>query len=158
MLFSFACWPSVRLLWKYICSAPPVFQLGCFIVVELYAFFIYFGYYCVLDILFANIFSCCLFILLMVPFAVQYLLTWCSPICLFLRPMTKNILTVFSSRSFMGLGLTFKSSIHFELILIMMWDNGLVSFFLRCRLVFPMLFIEETIVSWLDVLCSFVVN
>ena len=89
------------------------------------------------DILFANIFSHSvgsLFVLLIVSFTVQKLLVWCSPICLFLllfplpeetypkkillRPMSKRVLPVFSSRSFMVLGLTFKSLIYLEFIFV----------------------------------------
>uniref|UniRef100_A0A8C4KWJ5 Uncharacterized protein n=1 Tax=Equus asinus TaxID=9793 RepID=A0A8C4KWJ5_EQUAS len=35
-----------------------------------------------------------------------------------LRPMSKSVLPMFSSRSFMVSGLTFKSLIHFELIFV----------------------------------------
>ena len=35
-----------------------------------------------------------------------------------LRPVSKSVLPVFSSRSFMVLGLTFKSLIRFELIFV----------------------------------------
>uniref|UniRef100_A0A9L0T2D5 Uncharacterized protein n=1 Tax=Equus caballus TaxID=9796 RepID=A0A9L0T2D5_HORSE len=90
------------------------------------------------DIWFANIFSQllgCLFILLMVSFAVQKLfslmkshlfifsilaLAWSDMVLenMLLRPMSKSILAMFSSRSFMVSGLTFKCLIHLELIFV----------------------------------------
>ena len=78
-IFSYAYWPFVCLLWRNVCSGPlPVFYLGCLSFLMLS---------CVnpLDILdinpssdlsFVNIFShsvVCLFVLLMVSFAVQKL-------------------------------------------------------------------------------------
>ena len=86
---------------------------------------------------FANIFSHsvdCLLILSMVSFAVQKLLSLIGS-CLFtfaftsfslgdrskntlLQFMTKSVLPMFSCRSFMVSGLTFRSLIHFELICI----------------------------------------
>ena len=86
-------------------------------------------------ICFANIFSHsvgCLLILLMVFFAVQELFSLIqSHLFIFAsvafafgirlkkslpRPMSRNFLPMFSSRSFMALGLAFNSSIHCELI------------------------------------------
>ena len=83
----------------------------------------------------ANIFShlvCCLFVLLMVSFAVQKLfsLIWSHVFNfafvslawgdisrkILLRSMSKSMLHVFSSRRFIIWGLAFKSLIHFELI------------------------------------------
>ena len=87
------------------------------------------------DISFADIFSYSVgspFILLTVSLCKSFLV-WCNPICLFLllfllpeetskkvllRLMLKSILPMFSSRNFMVSGLTFKSLIHFEVILI----------------------------------------
>ena len=83
------------------------------------------------DTLFANLFSHSvggLFVLLMVFFAVQKLLSLIRSHWLvfascvsqgnvskktLLRPMSKNLSPVFSSRSFMVLGLPFMSLIHF---------------------------------------------
>ena len=86
---------------------------------------------------FANIFPhsvSCLFILLMVCFAVQkllslirsnlFILTFGSLVWgdrskkLLLRLMSKSVLPMFSSRIFMVFGLTFKSLIHFEFIFV----------------------------------------
>uniref|UniRef100_A0A9L0T2N9 Uncharacterized protein n=1 Tax=Equus caballus TaxID=9796 RepID=A0A9L0T2N9_HORSE len=90
------------------------------------------------DTWFANIFTQllgCLFILLMVSFAVQKLfslmwshlfifsfvsLAWSDTVLenMLLRPMSKSILPMFFSRSFKVSGLTSKSLIHFELIFV----------------------------------------
>ena len=63
-----------KMLVKFLC---PFFNWVLWVfVAELYDFFMYFGYNYLSDILFANIFSHsvgCLFILLMVSFAVQKL-------------------------------------------------------------------------------------
>ena len=86
---------------------------------------------------FANIFShsvCCLFVLLMFSFAVQKLLSLIrSNLFIFvfifftlggelkkilLRFMSKSILPMFSSRSFIVFGLTFRSLIYFEFIFV----------------------------------------
>ena len=77
---------------------------------------------------------CYLFILLMVSFAVQKLLSLIRS-CLFifvfisitlgggskkilLQPMSKSVLPMFSSRSFIVSRITFKSLIHFEFIFV----------------------------------------
>ena len=75
---------------------------------------------------------CCLFVLLMVSFAVQMLLSLIRFPCLFLllfplpeetkkvllQLMSKSVLPMFSSRSFMVSGLTFRSLAHFEFIFV----------------------------------------
>ena len=90
-----------------------------------------------LQIFFANIFSYsrgCLFILLMVFFAVQSFLVLCSPtgLFMFLLPLflvsnpkyiiaktdVKELFPYRFSRSYMVSGLTFKSLIHFESIFV----------------------------------------
>ena len=99
-------------------------------------------------IFFANNFSHsvgCLFILLMVSFAVQKLLSLIrSHLFIFafvsfalgdrskkilLRFMSNSVLPIFSSRSFMVSSLAFKSLIYFEFIFYMVWENVLISFF-----------------------------
>ena len=84
---------------------------------------------------FANIFShseCCLFILFMVYFAMQKLLSLIrSNLFIFifitlggglkkilLQFMSKSVLPMFSSKSFIVSGLTFRSLIHFEFIFV----------------------------------------
>ena len=64
---------------------------------------------------------------------------------------------MFSSRYFMVSGLTFKSSVLFELIFVHGIRDKFHSFACGCS-VFPTPFIEETILSLLCVICLFVVN
>ena len=92
MLSIFPCTilPFVCLLWKTVYSESlHIFKLVFFFfAIELNEFFIYFGYNSLSVILFADIFSHsvnCLFILLMVFFAMQKLLILYSPTCLFLH-------------------------------------------------------------------------
>ena len=80
MLSIFSCnsWPSVFLLWRNVClGLLPIFGLGClFFDVELHELLVYFGDNPLSVAGFANIFSHsegCLFVLFMVPFAVQKL-------------------------------------------------------------------------------------
>ena len=71
------------------------------------------------------------------------------------KSMSRSLFPMFSSSSFIVSGLTFKSSIHFELIFYMEWDNGHILFF--CIWItsfpntfyyfFPTPFIEETVLS-----------
>ena len=98
---------------------------------------------------FANIFSHsegCLFVLFMVSFALQRLLSFIRSHLfifvftsitvggeskkIFLWFMSKSVLPMFSSKSFIMSGLTFRSLIHFELIFCV-WCEGvvLISFF-----------------------------
>ena len=58
--------------------------------------------------------------------------------------MSKSLLLVFYSRSFMVLSLPFKSSIHFEFILVC-GVSGLISFFCCICPVFATPFIEEIV-------------
>lgn len=98
-----------------------------------------------MDIEFANDFSPsveCLFIFLIIFFAEQSLLVWCSPTCLFwlLLPMIlvsypkyycqeqcwEGIFPMFSSGSFMASVSIFKCLIHFELTFmynVRLWSN-----------------------------------
>ena len=111
---------------------------------ELHELFVYFG-----DPLpvtsFANIFShfvSCLFILFMVSFAVQKLLSliW-SHLFIFLfltlggrlkkillQFMSKSVLLLFSSKSFIVFGLTFRLLIRLSLFLCMVLGSVLISF------------------------------
>ena len=141
-IFSCAYWPSVYLLWKNVCPDPlPNFWSGCLFLLllsfmnSLYIMEIN----PLLDKLFANIFSqlvCCLFILLLVSFALQKLfslikshlfifsfvsLVWKDVVLgkILLSSMSKSVLPIFSSRSFMVSGLTYKSLIHLEFIFVL---------------------------------------
>ena len=91
-----------------------------FSVVELYEFFIYFVYLHLIIRTFTSIFSHLvgnLLILLMISF-VAISLAW-GDISRqgLLRSKSNSVLPIFYSRSFMVSGLSFKSLIHFELIL-----------------------------------------
>ena len=139
MLSIFSCvyWPSVYLLWRNVSlSLLPIFRLGCL-----------FLYCCCMSCLyileikpllvtsFAIIFSIsvgCLFVLLMVSFAVQKLVSlirshlfifvfisitlgdW--PKKKFVWFMSENVLPMISYRSFVVSCLMFKSLSHFEFI------------------------------------------
>lgn len=75
-----------------------------------------------------------------------------------LRFMSKNTLSMFASRSFMGsLSMNVEVS-DFELFLYKVWEGGLVSLFCMWPSYFPTSFIEETILSPFYIFCSFVVN
>ena len=135
-ILSCVCWQSVYLLWRNVyLGLPPIFGLDCL-------FFLILSCMSCLYILeinplsvasFANIFSHslgCLFILFMVPFAVQKLLSFLrSHLFIFvfilitlgggskrilLWFMSYSVLPIFSSKSFIVSGLTFRSLIHFE--------------------------------------------
>ena len=85
-------------------------------------------------------------------YCAEHLGVWCSPICLFLllltlslesgqkkslEPMPRNLLLIFSSKSFMISGLTFKALSCFELIFILAYDSNPVLFFSMCLFSFP---------------------
>ena len=98
-------------------------------------------------------------------------LVWCSPPCLFfilvwdLRlstgPMSKSILPMFSSRSFMVSGFTFKSLVYFELIFVCGVRYGCF-IFLHLIIQFPqhdlLKRLAETVCSLLYILGFFVVK
>ena len=145
MLSVFSCvsWLSVCLLWRNVyLGLPPIFSVGCFLILRCMSCL------CILEIIplsvssFANIFSHskdCLFILFIVSFAVKKLLSlirshlfffnfhysrrWVKKILL--RFMSKNVLPMFSSKSFIVSGLTFGSLIHFKFVL----GSVLISYF-----------------------------
>ena len=144
MLSSFSCasWPSVCLLWRNVyLDLPPMFWLGCLFVcfvLSSLSFLYILEINALLVISFTNIFSQsvgCLFVcLFMVSFAVQQLISLIMSHLvifafiyitlgdrskkIFLRFMSKSNLPIFSSRSFMVSGLTFRSLIHFEFIFV----------------------------------------
>ena len=63
---------------------------------------------------------------------------------------------MFSSRSFIISGLTFRCLIHFEFILCMVLESVLVSFFYKCWPVFSASLAKEIVFSPLYILASFV--
>ena len=131
-IFSCVCWPSVCLLWRNVdLSLLPIFWLG-----YLGVFFILSCMNClyILEInplsvaLFANIFSHsigCLFVLFMVSFDAQKLLSFIryhlftfvfvsitlgdGSKKILLQFMSESVLPMFSSRSFIVSSLTFRS-------------------------------------------------
>ena len=166
-IFSCACWPSVCLFWKNVYSGLlPIFKRFFFFLILSCMRYLY-----ILDInpllviSFANSFSHsagCLFVLLMVSFAVQKLLSlirshWFCFLChgrqikkILIWFMSKTVLPIFSSRSYIVSGLTFRSLIHFEFILYMVWENVLISFFYMYLSSIP------SITYWIDYLFSIV--
>ena len=136
-IFSCVCWPSMCLLWRNIC-------LGLLPIFVLIVFLIYNSISCLYLLetnplsvaLFANIFSHSdgrLFILFMVSFAVQKLLSLIRSqlfiiiIIIILGSasrkilwwfMSESVFSMFSSKSFIVSYLSFKSLIHFEFIFV----------------------------------------
>ena len=140
-IFSCASWPSVYLLWRNVyLDCLPISWLGClFFDIELNRLSVYFGINPLWVALFVSIFSHsvgCIFLYLffqfIVSFPVQMLLSLTrshlfSFVFIFitlggvskkivLRFMSKSILPMFSYRTFIVSGLTFRSFIHFEFI------------------------------------------
>ena len=138
-IFSCACWQPVCLLWRNVyLGLLPIFRLGCLFLCYwvVWAVCIFWKLSpCQLH-QFANIFSQsigCLFVLFMVSFAVQKLVSlirshlfifafislaladWPKKTVWF---MSENVLLMFSSRSFMVSCLIFKSSSHSEFIFV----------------------------------------
>ena len=141
MLSSFSCasWPSVCLLLRNVClGLLPICGLGWFFLILSCMTCLYILEINPLSIdSFANIFSHSegyLFVLFMVSFAVQKLLSFirCNLFIfvfisitlgggskkILLWFMTKSVLPMFSSKSFIVSGLTFRSQIHFEFIFV----------------------------------------
>ena len=139
-IFSCTSWPSVCVLWRNVyLGLLPIFWLGCLV-------FLILSCVSCLHILeinplsvasFANIFSYsegCLFILFMFLFDVQKLLSLIRShlfiiVFIFIALgggskkillwfMSKSVLPVFSSKSFIVSSLTFKSLIHSEFIFV----------------------------------------
>ena len=142
MLSSFSCasWPSVCLLWRNVyLGLQPIFGLGClcFLLLSCMSCLYILEIKPLLVTSFASIFSqaaCCLFVLFMISFAVQMLLSFIrSPLFSFvfifitlgggskkilLRFFSKSVLPMFSSKSFIISGFTFRSLIQFEFIFV----------------------------------------
>ena len=147
-IFSYACWPSACLLWRNVyLDLLPIFHLVLFVCFCCWAVCTFWRLSpCHLHHL-ATVFSHfigCLFIIFMVSFAVQKLVSliryhwfifvfisialgeW--PQEIIVRWMLENILPMFSSRSFMVSCLIFKSLSHFEFIF--MHSVGCVFYFI----------------------------
>ena len=132
-IFSCACWPSVCLLWRNVfLDLLPIFIfilncMSCLYILEVNPLSV---------TSFANIFShsvCCVYVLFMVSSAVQNLFSLIECYLfifvfvsitlgdgsqkILLWFVSKSVLPVFSSRSFIVSGLTFRSLIHFEGVL-----------------------------------------
>ena len=82
-IFSCAFWPSVCLLWRNVyLNLLPVLLIGLFLDIELHELFVYFGDESLAGCLLCRYFSHslgCLFILFMVSFVVQKLLSLIMP-------------------------------------------------------------------------------
>ena len=134
-IFSCFCWPSAFPLWKNVYFVLPIFQFFRTLSCMSCLYMLYINPLMVIS--FSNIFSHsvdCPFILLMVSFAVQKLLSLIrSHLFIFvfvsftvgdrskkilLQFMSKSVLPMFSSRSFIVSGLTFSSLIHFAFIFV----------------------------------------
>ena len=72
--------------------------------------------------------------------------------------MSERVLPMFSSRSFIVSGLTFRYLIHFEFIVVMVLESVLVSFFYRWLMSFSAPLVKEIVFSPLYILASFVKN
>ena len=176
-IFSCAFQPSVCLLWRSVyLNLLPMLWLGCSFVCLLFILSciscLYIWEINLLSIAsFANIFSQsigCLFILSMVCFAVQKLLSLIRPYLLIfafifitlggeskktlLWFMSKSSLPTFPSKSFIVSDVTFRSLIHCEFIFVSGHRECLDFICLHAPL------IEETVFSPLYILASFVVD
>ena len=123
-IFTSACWPSVFPLWENVYFFFMLSYMICLYMLDINPLLI---------ISLANIFSHsvgCLFILLIISFAVQKFLSLIrSQLFLFplfqemdpkkvLQFMLKSVLPMFSSRSFIVFSLTLRSLIYFEFIFV----------------------------------------
>ena len=133
-IFSCVCWPSVYLLRRNVyVGLLPIFWLGClFFDIELHELFEYFGdwflvscFICKYFLLFQGLsfhfvygFLCCakafkfkshlfifVFIFITLGYGSKKILLW---------SMSKSVLPIFSSKSFILSSLTFRSLSHFE--------------------------------------------
>ena len=139
-IFSCVCWPSVCLLWRNVClGLLPTFWLGCLFYWcwAAWAVCVFWRLILYQFVSFAIIFSHsegCLFIFFIVCFAVQNPLSFIrSHLFIFvfisiaqgggskrimLWFMSKTILPMFFSKSFIVSGLIFRFLIHFEFIFV----------------------------------------
>ena len=179
-IFSHVCCPSICQPWRNVCfNLLPVFSLRCAFVLSCVSSLYILVINHLSDISFANmsfIQDITFFSLFRwFPSLSKNFLVWCRTVSLFLLllPFTeetypkkillslvsKSILPMFSLRSFMVSGLTFKSLIHFEFISDM-WYKKVVQFhsFAWSYFLFPTPFIQETVSSLLYILGAFAIN
>ena len=173
IIFSWAYWPSVCLLWRKVClGILPIFYWVILLLLLSYMSCLY-----ILEIkplsfvLFTNIFSqtvACLFVLLMVPFAVQKLVRlirshsfifsfisiasgdWPKKILVWFT--SENVLPMLSSRSFTVSCLMSKPLSCFEVFcMCMVWGCVLTSLIYEYLSSFP------NTICWIDIfpLCIF---
>ena len=161
LLSTFSCvyWPPECFLWR---NVPFKSSAHCLIGLFVFLILSWINCLCILSIYPLSVTSfeiifphseCCLF-MFMVSFAVQKLLSLIRPhlfifVFIFiilgggsrkilLWFMSESVLPMFSSKSFIVSGLTFRSLIHFEFIfLCMVLESVLVSFFYRWLTSFP---------------------
>ena len=132
-IFSCVCWSSICLIWKNVFSGPcPLFNLVFYFSLWCLVLWVLCIFWKVTPYQIYHMQICCIFILLIVFFTVKkrfglinsYLfifafisLAWGDMSRkILLRAMWKSVLPMFSSRSFMAWGLTFKPLVHFEFI------------------------------------------
>ena len=70
--------------------------------------------------------------------------------------MSESVLPMFSSRSFIVSGLTFRSLIHLNFFLCMVLESVLVSFFYTWLTSFPSTIVKKVVFSSLYILASFI--
>ena len=137
-IFSYVCWPHICLLLKNVCSYPsPTFEWGCFFLINLFQLFVdsgyqlfvrwldckYFFLFCWLPVHAKDCFFCYTEALEFnqIPFVYFGFCCqcfWCFSHEVLAYAYVLNGFPRFSSRTFMVLGLMFKSLIHLELVLV----------------------------------------
>ena len=138
--FSCSCCPSVCLLWRNVClGLLPIFWLGSFLLLNCMKYLYIFEINPLSVASFANIFphsKGCLFILFMDSFAVQKLLILIrshlfvfifisitlgdEPQKILLWFLSKGVVPLLSSKSFIVSSLTFWSLIHFDFLFLIL--------------------------------------
>ena len=166
-IFSCASWPSVYLLWGIICLIFCPFLIGLFVFCDIksHELFVKFGDKCLVGHIISIVFSQFLYSLFIYLWFLNCTKTFSLVlICsfLFLFPLfleidhkyiaavfVKSVLPMFSSKSFIVCGLTFRSLIYVKLIFVYGFKEfSNFIFFLTCSCpVFLAPFIEGTVFS-----------